>query len=361
MIEKILHFFSDPQYGIHKNVVFFCFLVLLSAGLTYLCRRYVRIMDTASERSLHHGAVPRSGGIAIVLTFCLGIITYRFVHVRPFVEFSSFWGLFFSALMVSLVSLYDDMTDRGFVVKLVAQLVGVAVLFAFGIVIREITIPFYGKVALGMVAYPLTALWIIGMTNAFNFMDGLNGLAAGLATIALIGFALFTLQHGSGFMFHVSYMLAAGCLGFLFFNLPKGRIFMGDVGSAFLGFTLGAMAIIAANYDTRHTPFMLMPILMGGCIFETFYTFLWRFRRGYSILLPHRMHPYQLLVQIGLPKEGVTVLYYLQGLLLVLISFAYNSVKTEWAKIGIFLLVPACVYILFYAVYNKACRRGLLS
>ncbi len=352
---------SEHAMGYFQNTGFFLALIVFSALATRLCRDHLRIMDVANHRSSHEGAVPRSGGIAILLTLCLGILAYYAFHHSYFVEQETFWGLFVSAVMISAVSFYDDVTSKGFRFKVASQLVGVAILIAFQLTINELTIPYYGKVWLGWLSYPLTVLWVVGITNAFNFMDGLNGMAAGTAAIVAICFSLITFSLGSKFVFHVSYILAAGCIGFLIFNFPRASIFMGDVGSTLLGFMFGSLAILAADYDKSHTPFMVIPILLANFILETLFTFFRRLLSGEPVHKPHRTHPYQLLNRMGIPGYRVTIIYCLQSFWLAIACVFYLRAQHQATNIAILSLILAVYLVYFTMVSHLARKRGLLG
>lgn len=337
-----------------QNALFFLFLIVLSAFLTYLCRRYIRIMDYANERSSHTGAIPRSGGIAIVSAFCMGILIYYVMRDKYFIGLKPFWGLFFSSLMIAVISLYDDITNKAFIYKLISQLIGVAILIFFGLTIRTLTIPYYGNIELGLWGYPITLLWMVGITNAFNFMDGINGLTAGVTVIVGLAFTVITYRLGVGFVFHVCYMLAAVTLGFLIFNFPKGTIFMGDVGSTFIGFCFGAFAILAANFDCSHTPFMVLPILVATFVMETLFTFIWRMFRGDDVLKAHRLHPYQLLKQLGVPDVRVALIYYLLTVLSIIFCAVYLSSPSDIIKCFILFVMISLYTLYFWIIHKKA-------
>ena len=182
---------------------------------------------------------------------------------------------------------------------------------AAGIVVDRLPLPGLGEVPLGWLAYPLTGLWVLGLTNAFNFMDGLDGLAGGTAVIVAAAFGVVAFTQGSTFTCLICGTLIAGSLGFLAFNLPPARIFMGDVGSAFLGFSFAALAVIAARHDQAHTSFFVMPLLLLNFIWDTAFTFLRRWRRGENVAAAHRSHLYQLLNQSGLSHRAVALLHWM--------------------------------------------------
>ena len=167
-----------------------------------------------------------------------------------------------------------------------------------------------GPVELGWPSWPLSFLWIIGLTNAFNFMDGLDGLAAGTAVIASFFFLVITYSLGSSFVYIHCYTVLAGSLGFLVYNFPPARIFMGDVGSAMLGFVFATLAIIAARYDASHTSFMVVPLLLFTFIYDTSFTFVRRWLRGENVTQAHRSHLYQLLNRMGYSHLTVSLGHY---------------------------------------------------
>jgi UDP-GlcNAc:undecaprenyl-phosphate GlcNAc-1-phosphate transferase len=149
-------------------------------------------------------------------------------------------------------------------------------------------------------------------------MDGLDGLAAGVALIASLFFMGITYYQGSSFAYITCYTILAGAFGFLWLNWPPARIFLGDVGAVFLGFVFATLAIIAARYDASHTSFLVMPLLMFSFIFDTSFTFIRRLLSGENVSRAHRTHLYQLLHRTGFTHLEVTLMQYcmvfLQGL-----------------------------------------------
>lgn len=300
------------------HLAFAAGLFAISAALTALMLHRVRIMDVPNERSSHQVATPRSGGISIVCTFLIGVAVIFFVGDKTRIREDYFIGFVFSAVLVAAISFFDDIRRRPFSAKLGTQLFAVFLVLAFGIVIDQLTFPYFHSVDLGWWGYPLSFLWIMGLTNAFNFMDGLDGLAGGVAVIVSAFFCAITFSQGSNFVYITCYALLAGALGFLVFNFPPARIFMGDVGSAFLGFSFAVLAIIAARYDQSHTSFLVMPLLLFNFVYDTFFTFLRRLFRGERVLEAHRTHLYQLLNRTGLSHRAVALFHYgvcvLQGI-----------------------------------------------
>lgn len=322
--------------------------------------RFVRIMDVPNERSAHAVATPKCGGVAIVLTFLVGVASILAFGDAVRIDQRYFVGFVLSTVTVAVVSFYDDVTNKPFVVKLLTQLLAVTVVLASGIVIDEIALPWVGEVRLGWVAYVLSFLWIIGLTNAYNFMDGLDGLAAGVAAVASLFFLIITYSLGSTFVYVHSYTVLAGALGFLVFNFPPARIFMGDVGSATLGFLFATLAIIAARYDASHTSFMVIPLLLFTFIYDTALTFTRRLIAGEPVTQPHRTHLYQLCHRMGLSPRTISAYHYLicgvHGLLALWMLEIEGS-----SRVFVFLPVLATHVIYSVVVLRAARRAGLLA
>jgi UDP-GlcNAc:undecaprenyl-phosphate/decaprenyl-phosphate GlcNAc-1-phosphate transferase len=293
-----------------NHLTFAVALILFSALLTHLMYRRVRIIDVPNDRSSHFVPTPKSGGIAIVATFSVGAAMMLLLGNNPLIRERYFVGFVISALLIAGVALYDDIKNKPFIVKLAAQLLGIGLALALGIVIDVVMLPFSGAVALGAWAYPLSFFWMFGLTNAFNFMDGIDGLAAGVAVVVSAFFCAITYSQGSTLVYITSYTLLAGSFGFLIYNVPPARIFMGDVGSAFLGFAFAVLAIIAARYDHAHTSFMVMPLLLFNFIYDTFFTFVRRLIRGDRVLDAHRTHLYQLVYRLGYSHRTVSFMQY---------------------------------------------------
>ncbi|MEA3280237.1 MAG: MraY family glycosyltransferase, partial [Thermodesulfobacteriota bacterium] len=274
----------------------------------------IRIMDVPNKRSSHDVAVPKSGGLAIAATFMIGVLVIYLLADRTMISEKFFMGFVSSAFLIAIVSFYDDLNDISVFIRLISQTIAASVVMIFGIVIYELKIPWVGQVQFGFFGYIVTFLWIVGLTNAYNFMDGINGIAGGTAVIACIFFSVICVKNGSNFTYIISYTIVAGSLGFLVFNFPKGRLFMGNVGSNFLGFTLATMAIIASLYDHSHTSMFVMPLLLFHFIYDTFFTFIRRFIRRENVFEAHRSHLYQLFNRLGYSQTTVSVFYFVVGI-----------------------------------------------
>jgi UDP-GlcNAc:undecaprenyl-phosphate GlcNAc-1-phosphate transferase len=345
--------------AIAAHVGFAAALFVVSVVTTRLMLLRARIMDYPTTRSSHLVATPKGGGLSIVLTFLVGVaVLYAADEDR--IRQGYFLGFVGSSITIAAVSFYDDVKNKPFLVKLFTQFLAVAVVLGAGIVVDVISLPGIGPVSLGSWSWPLSFLWIVGLTNAFNFMDGLDGLAAGTAVIVSVFFLIITFSLGSTFVYIHCYTVLAGSLGFLVYNFPPARIFMGDVGSATLGFVFATLAIIAARYDASHTSFMVMPLLVFTFIYDTSFTFFRRLLKGENVTQPHKTHLFQLLHQLGYSHRTVTLGHCAAATVLGLLAYWMSRIPGS-KRAGVF--VPVLLMHVAYTLWvmRQVKKRGLLE
>jgi len=206
-----------------------------------------KLMDHPSERKVHHQAIPRLGGVGValslVVTLGLAVVidTHGFGNPRP--DPQSLLPIFSGAVLVFAVGLWDDVSSVPPVRKLAVQLVAASIVAGSNILITRVTL--LGETyALGLWALPLTILWIVLITNAFNLMDGLDGLAGGLVVIAASTCAVVLIARGEAPAAMMLVALSGASVGFLIYNFHPARIFLGDSGSMLAGFLLAVTAIL---------------------------------------------------------------------------------------------------------------------
>jgi UDP-N-acetylmuramyl pentapeptide phosphotransferase/UDP-N-acetylglucosamine-1-phosphate transferase len=271
-----------------------------------------RMLDIPNARSLHIRPTPRGGGLGIVIGVLIGawsIFIFQILSI-PLIKIAAFS---LSGVIVASVGWLDDIHRLPYRIRLVVQAASSAVILVVIGYYNIITVPFVGDVNLHSIGIPFALLWIMGLTNAYNFMDGIDGVAGGQALIAGLGWAIIGFMSGQSFVGLIGLLLAASSLGFLLHNWPPARIFMGDVGSAFIGFTLAVIPILAAQKDPRC---MVVGILMvWPFIFDTTFTLVRRLLNKENIFVAHRSHIYQRLVIAGYSHRFVTLVY--MGLALV--------------------------------------------
>lgn len=255
------------------------YLLLLSFSLAFLATPVARkvawklkVLDVPGGRKVHESPTPLLGGAAIYAAFA-AVVLLNF-------EFS--WelkGVTIGATLILSLGLVDDLHPLPAWLKLLVQLGAVAILIRFGVVLS-----FLPKGPLGTLGeWVLTAIWVLGITNAMNFLDGLDGLATGLAAISAFFFTVMAKQTGQQYMGFLSVALLGSCIGFLPHNFRLKRpasIFLGDAGSTFLGFTLAGIAVMGQWAEDRFVNIAIPVLILGVPIFDMTFTTLVRVGTG---------------------------------------------------------------------------------
>ena len=262
------------------------------------------VLAIPNERSSHSEPTPHGAGLVIVI-ICL--ITY--IPISIFIVGTFSWGYFVGGLLIATISFIDDIVPIRFHWRLIVHAVAAVLLISDLETWHGITM--LGSIKFGVWGYIVTFLWIVGMVNIYNFMDGIDGLAGLQAVIAAISWCLLCRildMHG---VYYFTVIVAAASMGFVVHNMSKARIFMGDVGSAFLGFTFAALPLLGRT-TASHSP-DLLPIaavlFVWFFLFDAGMTIIRRAVRGEKIWLAHREHLFQRLVSSGLSHRSVTITY----------------------------------------------------
>jgi len=265
-----------------------------------------RMLDIPNSRSSHMRPTTRGGGLAIVLC-AFGGLGIFYVYRAANIPINCIIAFYVSGSLIALIGWLDDLYSLQSWVRLLVQALSAAfILIAVGYW-NALSFPIFGTVRLNWIGIPITLFWIIGLTNAYNFMDGIDGIAGGQAVVAGLGWAVAGWISNLPLVHVLGILIAASSIGFLFHNWPPARVFMGDVGSAFIGFTLAFLPIVAAKNDSR-LPFVGM-LMVWPFMLDTTYTLLRRIKRGENILEAHRSHIYQRLVIAGYSHRFVTLIY----------------------------------------------------
>jgi UDP-GlcNAc:undecaprenyl-phosphate GlcNAc-1-phosphate transferase len=296
-------------YAIAQHLAFAVALAALSAGVVRLMIAFP-ILDHPNHRSAHRNPTPRGGGLGVVVAFVAGmLVLYQAARFARIAEMQ-FLGVILAAVAIAAVALWDDVRDLSARLRLGAQLGAALVAVGSGLVVTQLALPWIGPVQLGWLGPVLTLVWIVGCTNAVNFMDGLDGLVGGTLLIVSASLALIAASQGGWFVYAGALFLAAGFAGFLPFNLHPARIFMGDVGSQFAGFTLAVLAVAAARFDALQVSFLIVPLLMFGLLFDAGFTLARRALMRERLAEGHRTHLYQLAQRSGVPVRAVAAVHW---------------------------------------------------
>ncbi len=307
----------------------FCFALACLSAAAVRTMIMVRVLDIPDHRRAHERPTPKGGGVGIVLAFLVGMfVLYRYAAFSRIAD-PYFRGVILASTAIALVAFIDDLSDWKFTVKLAAQLLAAMVAIATGLSVSVVQVPTIGAVDLGWLGPLATLGWILFATNALNFIDGLDGLASGVTLIACGFLAVLAAAQSGWFVYFASLLLASGIIGFLPFNFPKARIFMGDVGSQFCGFVLAVLAVAASRFSRVEMSFILVPILLFGVLFDVGFTLARRLLSGQSVTRPHRSHLYQIAHRSGMPAIAVTMVHWGFTLFGGICCLVFISASTE--------------------------------
>ena len=329
-------------------VPIFC-IAFLCVGLYRRWGIRNNVLSVPNERSSHTEPTPHGAGLVIVI-ICLA----TYIPISIFITGTFSWGYFGGAFLIAAISFVDDIWPLRFHWRLLVHSAAAIMLIADLETWHGITM--LGGLKFGPLGYILTFLWIVWMVNSYNFMDGIDGLAGIQAVIAAVSWCLLCRildMHG---IYYFSVIIAAASMGFLVHNMSKSRIFMGDVGSAFLGFTFAALPLLGRSLASKSPD--LLPIaavlFVWFFLFDSVVTIVRRAIRGEKIWLPHREHLFQRLVISGLSHRFVTMIYAVLASVLsiiVLISVRFRD------DIGLALLPVVFVLtgaLLIFCIRKKA-------
>jgi UDP-GlcNAc:undecaprenyl-phosphate GlcNAc-1-phosphate transferase len=300
------------------------YLALIATPLVIWLARRIGAMDRPDIRSVHTRPIPRIGGIAIYLSSVCLIVALLFLNNAIGARF---WQvrlqvitLLGAATGVFLIGLIDDLRGLPARCKFLVELSGAGALCLVGVKISSIGLDEGSAIRLGWLGWPLTLLWIVGVTNAVNMSDGLDGLAAGIAAIACAVIAVFAVQ---GSTIHTglaqsndimmalfSLALLGGLSGFLFFNFNPAKVFMGDCGSLFLGFTIASASVMCVSKSAALVGLALPALALGIPIFDTLFSMLRRFLERRSLFAPDRSHFHHRLIELGLNQRRAVMIVY---------------------------------------------------
>jgi UDP-GlcNAc:undecaprenyl-phosphate GlcNAc-1-phosphate transferase len=327
-------------------IIFLIALTITAASIPWVRRFALRVgfVDAPASRKLHKDPVPLLGGVAIFAGAILAV--FLFADGLP----ASVVGVMLSMSLMVFIGVVDDWRGLPAWVKLAGQAVGTAVLIYFGIYVR-LPIP-------DAINYAITLLWVVGMSNAINFLDNMDGLSAGVCGVACSFILLLGMQNGQ---FLVSALAAAtfgACLGFLRYNFKPATIFMGDAGSLFLGYVLALLCLqLRFPQNVTFVTWMIPVFILGVPIFDMTLVVVSRLRRGVSPNTPGKDHLSHRLVEFGFSqREAVLVLYLLAG-----VSGMVALYLTEASLLEGYFVLATAVILGLVAIWQLDNKRNQLQ
>jgi UDP-GlcNAc:undecaprenyl-phosphate GlcNAc-1-phosphate transferase len=332
-------------------VTVFALLVnlILTPSIIRIAHRF-RWYDRPGSRKIHTVLIPRLGGVGIFTSFFISIIVVPLVwqlifgNVTPQFIDLKYVSIFLGFFIVYLLGLIDDFYNLKAILKAFIQvLAGAIVVIGGGFVVPSLTLPYLGTIDLWYFAYPLTILWIVGITNAINLVDGMDGLGAGIAGFAALSMGIISLLQAEYAPAIMAFALAGSLLGFLRYNFPPAKIFMGDSGSLFLGFALAVFPLMGISRAGSLGALLIPVTILLVPIIDTVAAIVRRVRKRQSIAMPDKEHIHHKLLALGLgEKKILTVIY---SVCIYLSVIAITSVILPKA-VNVFIIIIVWVGLL---------------
>jgi len=340
--------------------------VAVSAALTPLVRAVATrrgLTESGDGKlKLHVGGIPRLGGVAVVVAFFVPLMGILFleagimVHIAP--EMPRFTVFCLGGVAIFALGVWDDLRGAGARTKLLVEVAIALAVWTAGFRIERLRIPLFGEMDLGAFGLVVTVLWIVGITNALNLVDGLDGLAAGIAFFAAVAHVVIGAMNGSVILTLFAAALAGAVLGFLPYNLHPARIFIGDSGSLFLGYVLAMASIYGANHKAETAVAVLAPILILGLpILDTALAIVRRGLRGQSLFDGDREHVHHRMLAAGLSQRGSVLLLYALCAAFALTGLVATAASSQAKAAGLVsLLVVLVIFERRAGFMRKAAR-----
>ncbi|MFN8671738.1 MAG: MraY family glycosyltransferase [Candidatus Sericytochromatia bacterium] len=288
---------------------------------------YMGKMDQPDPRKVHKTPIPRLGGIAIFLGFLLSLLMIEFLEPGFFAKSSKWYGIIAGSSMMFLLGVVDDLKPLPAKVKFIAQIIIASVAYSLGVKMLVLSNPFGDMWVLPTwLSAFMTVFWLVGITNTINLIDGLDGLAAGVSMIAGITLSIIAIQTGQVFAAVIILTLVGGTIGFLRYNFNPAKIFMGDSGSLFLGFTLAAISVSSVLKFATTVTILIPLLILGVPIFDTAFAIVRRAINKKPIFQPDKGHLHHRLLKLGLSQRRTVITIYsfsafLAGIALYVIGF----------------------------------------
>ena len=356
-------------------LAFFVVSLITSLAVTPVVRTLatrLRVIDRAGGRRVHEGEIPRLGGVAVVLSLAapfLGFVFHSNLLLESIIEsWQPLMGLILGAGLVFLLGVWDDVKGLPPWPKLFVETVAATLAFLLGLRIEVIGTLIGIPMDLSWLSAPVTILWLVGMTNAINLADGVDGLAAGITAFAAATLFLMTFETSYSVVALVAASLAGACIGFLRYNFHPATIFLGDSGALFLGFLLGGLSIWASEKSAITFALLIPLVALGLPLADAFYAILRRWYRGIPISQADREHIHHKLLEMGFShRRAVLALYGVNVVLMVLAGMllltrnsvaAFVLVFVGLALIGGFRILG---YMRFSRLFREAMRAWRAS
>lgn len=265
-------------------------------------------IDKPNHRKVHKNVMPRLGGLAIFIGVVAGYFAGGLYDQKV-------TAISIGALLIVAIGILDDKYELSAKVKFAGQLVVAGLIVASGLTIDLLSIPYIGNFELGMWSYPITVFWIVAITNAINLIDGLDGLSAGISAIGIATIAIMAGLNGKMLILMISVILLGSIIGFLFYNFHPAKIFMGDTGALFLGYSISILSLLGLYKSVTLFSFLVPIIILGVPVFDTTFAIIRRIVNKKPISAPDKSHLHHRLLALGFSHRNTVLAIYAFGIM----------------------------------------------
>ena len=307
--------------------------LFITLALVPLVRHYALaagFMDKPDERKIHKEPIPRLGGFALWAGFMLTL--WIMFHQTPMGY--SLIGIMLGGTIMFMLGLVDDLVTLSPYLKLAVQFIAALLAYDFHVQIITLDLPGSKLIVLNALSLPITVLWLVGFSNALNFIDGIDGLAAGVVSIAALTMVVVGVFTGKPTEALLAAMLAGAAMGFLAYNFHPAKIFMGDSGSLFCGFMLAALAVTGA-LKTKVVVMLLPLFVLCVPLMDISYAVLRRLFKGKNPFLPDSEHIHHQFLKLGMSQTRAV--FYFYGFCVAGGVIATWYLNYQWAYLGLII------------------------
>jgi UDP-GlcNAc:undecaprenyl-phosphate GlcNAc-1-phosphate transferase len=351
-------------------LIAFVLAFFFGIGLTWLIRNLAirwKLYDQPEGRKIHNKPIPRLGGIAVAIAFFVPILALTLwdndISEALFAESGLLISLIGGGSLILALGIHDDLKGARALTKLIGQITAAMVVFHAGVQIDVIGIPFAGPIELGIWAFPVTVFWIVLVTNAINLIDGLDGLAGGVAVLAGATLFVMSLVEGNVIGALLLCSMVGATLGFLRFNWNPASIFLGDTGSLFLGFILALSSTHGSQKSFTLFSIVAAFVALALPIFDLSMAVIRRYLIGKPVFSADQYHVHHMLLRKGLSQRqtAIILLGAAGSLGMLALMFIYSSDRISALSIlALAAIAAAVIHFLGYADIIRAGRRSKL-
>ena len=324
--------------------------IVLSLALGWFAigiTRRIGLMDIpgALPHKTHPVPMPYAGGLTLILTLFTGALLFNAGMLKDL------WNVFIPALLIFFIGIWDDFKRLPAWVKFIGQLVAAVLLIVLGTSVSILHSNFLGLPGQTNVYmnWLITIIWVVGITNAFNFIDSMDGITVGVSGIAIAFLILVTLGSTQTSLLRLMTLMIGACIGLFFYNMMPAHFFLGDSGAQTLGFMLATIGILFTPQHFPQASSWFLPILiLGVAIFDTCLVVFSRLRRGLHIYQAGRDHTYHRLVALGLDSTRAVAVMHMTAIILGCIAFIALNLQPLYANTLFGLVLVVGVVVFFY-------------